>query len=175
MKRRAWTPPRTVCAPAPPAATLRTTHFAAARRRLNVAPYATMQSEIGLNRVGHLRPCMGGMLPQSQIQRPLGGAASVDRIVEILATEEFASRGAPGRWNCEEFGFADARGQWHRASEIRPPARDPGRLAEHTWLVHRLRHERCEQGPVAVTTTTLIPKIEPELKAEAFRATRETR
>ena len=46
------------------------------------------------------------MLPQSQIQRTLGGAASVDRIVDILAADEFTSRGAFGRQICEEFGFA---------------------------------------------------------------------
>ena len=55
------------------------------------------------------------MLPRSQIQRTLGDAASIERIVEILATEEFASRGALGRRVCEEFGFADARGRWQLA------------------------------------------------------------
>ena len=45
---------------------------------------------------------MGGMLPQSQIRRTLGGAASVVRIVKIPATEVFTGRGALGRRICEE-------------------------------------------------------------------------
>ena len=55
------------------------------------------------------------MLPRSQIQRTPGNVASVDRIVEILATEEFASRGAFGQRICEKFGFADAWGWWQLA------------------------------------------------------------
>ena len=46
---------------------------------------------------------MGGMLPQSQIRRTLGGAASVVRIVKILATDVFTGRRALGRRICEEF------------------------------------------------------------------------
>ena len=52
------------------------------------------------------------MLPQSQIQRTLNDAGGRERIVEILAREEFDSRSALGRRVCEEFGFADNRGEW---------------------------------------------------------------
>ena len=51
------------------------------------------------------------MLPRSQILRTLNDAASINRIAEILAREEFTTRGAVGRRVCEEFGFADARGR----------------------------------------------------------------
>ena len=70
---------------------------------------------------------MGGMVPQSQIRRTPGGAASVERIVEILATEEFTSRGAPGRRICEEFGVADARGRWQLAGCLKAPGVLAGR------------------------------------------------
>ena len=55
------------------------------------------------------------MLPRSRIQRTLGDAASIERIVEILATEEFASRGALARRVREEFGFRDAPRRWQLA------------------------------------------------------------
>lgn len=86
--------------------------------RQGVDPSATVWSEIGLNRDG-CRPRMGGMLPLSQIRRTLGGAASTERILDILATEEFMSRGAPGQRICEEFGVADARGRWQLVGCLR--------------------------------------------------------
>ena len=67
------------------------------------------------------------MLPQPQIQRTLGGVASVDRIAAILATVEFTSRGALGRRICEEFGFADARGRRQRAGCLEAPGVLAGR------------------------------------------------
>lgn len=69
--------------------------------RQGVDPRDTVWSDIGLNRDGR-RPRMGGMLPLSQIRRTVGGAVSVERIVEILATEVFTGRGALGRRICEE-------------------------------------------------------------------------
>ena len=51
------------------------------------------------------------MLPTSQIQRTLNETASIHRVAEILAAEEFASRGALGRRVCREFGFTDGRGR----------------------------------------------------------------
>ena len=70
---------------------------------------------------------MGGMVPQSQIRRTPGGAASVERIVEILPTGESTSRGAPGRPICEEFGVADARGRWQLAGCLKAPGVLAGR------------------------------------------------
>ena len=55
------------------------------------------------------------MLPPSQIQRTLNDPGARERIVEILAREEFTSRSALGRRVCEEFGFADNRGRWQLA------------------------------------------------------------
>ena len=51
------------------------------------------------------------MRAQSQIQRILGGAASLERVAGILSREPFDSRRAAGRRICTEFDFRDRRGR----------------------------------------------------------------
>ena len=55
-------------------------------------------------------------VPPSQILRTLRTPAAQERVGEIVAREQFASRRALGRRVCEEFGFRDSRGAWQLAS-----------------------------------------------------------
>lgn len=51
------------------------------------------------------------MRAQSEIQRTLGSAVAIDRVVAILSQEQFDSRGALGRRVCAEFDFLDHTGR----------------------------------------------------------------
>ena len=88
---------------------------------------------------------------QSQIQRTLGTAEAMDRVVALLAGERFASRRALGRRVCAEFGFRDTRGRWQLAACLKA-----------LWLQRHI----AIQSVIAwrLTVLTLLGRQVPELE-----------
>ena len=70
------------------------------------------------------------MRAQSQIRRTLGTAQARQRVADILAREQFASRRALGRRVCEEFDFRDRRGRPQLAGCLKALSALAARAAE---------------------------------------------
>ena len=99
------------------------------------------------------------MRAQSQIRRTLGTAEARQRVADILAREQFASRRALGRRVCEEFDFRDRRGRPQLAGCLKALSALAARAAEIVLPPPGRGVPRSGQPHVLVLARTLFGQV----------------